>query len=174
MALLLPTVQQGLEWKELRVAFKDCIKAVAPTAVVYSSWPLKYDIKKTIRLLKSDAYGGLAHAWIISINKADPYTKKAGGYNLYWDLNVRIWGFVGYKQTHDDDTQDVIEKEVRAISQIIFLNRKRLGLSDQEALSEMETVVWDDIDVHAFGDENDVHVAQGNLKLTLSETFANT
>ncbi len=171
MPITVPTITQGIDWSELRGKLKDCIKVVAPTAVVYKSWPLKYDIPETIRLLQSEAYDNLVHAWMISINRAEPYLDKVGGSNLKWKLNIRVWGFVGYQQDHDDTTQDVMESECRAISQVLYMNRKNLGLSDAEALKELGLITWEDIDVHAFGDGNDVHVAQGDLEVVLSEVF---
>lgn len=169
--LLIPQEVQALDWKDLRQALKRCIMAVAPNAVVYSSWPLKYDIGETVRLLRSQADGNKVHAWMISINEAEPFDVKAGGYNLQWDLNVRIWGFVGYEAIHDDSIQSTIELESRRISQIIYLNQKHLGLEDTGALKNVGQVVWDDIDVNAFSGGEDVHVAQGNLSITLSESF---
>jgi hypothetical protein len=108
---------------------------------------------------------------MISINNAEPFDTKVGGYNLQWDLNVRIWGFVGYEAIHDGSVQNVIEKESRLISQVIYLNQKHLSLDDTSALKQVGQVAWDDIDVNAFGSGQDVHVAQGNLKVTLSEGF---
>lgn len=171
-AIVTPTVSQELEWKDLRVALKNCIKEVVDKAVIYSSWPLKYDIGQTIKLLTSKADGGKVHAWMISINRAEPDDVKAGGYNLEWELNVRIWGFLGYEKTYEDTTQDTIEKEVRAITQVLYANRKHLGLNDTSALKNVELITWEDIDVQAFGSGDDVHVAQGNLKITLQEFYS--
>ena len=173
MAIVIPTLTQSLDWKDLRTSIKDCIKLVAPTAVVYSSWPLKYNIGQTVKLLQSDAYGGLVHAWMISIVSANPRQEKIGGgdvsKNLLWDLDVRIWGFVGYQETHTDNTQDVAEDEVRAITQILYMNQKNLGFGG--SLKSIGLVEWGDIDTQAFGDGNDVIVAQGILSVTTSETL---
>lgn len=170
--LLVPQVTQGLKWQDLRIAIKGCIEAVAPKANVFSDWPLKYDIGMTKKLLISTKDSNKVHAWLISINSAEPYDEKAGGYNLHWDLNVRIWGFVGYTGEHDETVQNTIEEESRAISQIIYLNQKHLGLTDTSALKKVGYLIWDDIDVHAFGSGDDIHVAQGNLSVTLSEGFS--
>ena len=170
--IILPVEVQGLEWSDLRKGIKDCIKSVTPLARIYSSWPLKYDVGQTKNLLMSKADGGKVHAWIISINKAIPYNKKAGGYALSWDLNVRIWGFLGYAQTHNAETQDTIEKEVKAITQVLFLNQKHLALEDASALHEVGMVEWEEIDVEAFGSGDDVHVAKGNLDVTIMENFS--
>ena len=170
--IVVPTVTQGLVFSDLRKAIRDCIKLVAPDAVVYSSWPLKFDIGKTVNLLRSQADGNKVHAWIIDVNRAEVDDKKAGGYQLEWILNVRIWGFVGYEATHDDSVQSTIEDEVRAITQVLHVNRKHLGLDDTSALKEVGLVVWDNIEVNAFGSGEDVHVAQGNLEIRLSENFS--
>lgn len=164
-------IQQGINWDDLRKALRRCILEVSPNARVYSSWPLKYDIKQTINLLQSEAEGNKIHCWMISINKAEPLAEKAGGYFLKWELNVRIWGFAGYKFDHDDTTQDLIEREARKISQIIYLNQVHLGMDLAQGL-EVGMLVFEDIDVHAFGSGADVHVAQGNLRITTNETFA--
>lgn len=169
--LIIPITTQTVEWSTLRLALKNCIEAVAPNARVYSSWPLKYDIGETISLLKSDAENGRVHAWMISISEAEPIDRKAGGRNLEWILNVRIWGFLGYQMTHDDATQTELENEAKKVAQIIYLNDKHLGMDDTQGLKKVDMLVFDDIDVHAFGSGSDVHVAQGNLTITISETF---
>lgn len=169
--LVLPVATQQLSWPDLRKGLQECIKLATTNARVYSSWPLKYDIGKTVSLLTSKADGNRVHAWIISIARAVPYNNKAGGNNLEWDLTIRIWGFLGYAYgTHDDDTQSELEEEARRVSQTIFVNRAHLGLESTSALKEVGYLKFEDIDVHGFG-ESDVHVAQGELNITLSEFF---
>jgi hypothetical protein len=172
-AIIIPSITQGLAWQDLRKGLRACILSVAPNARVYSSWPLKYDIGQTVSLLRSENDSNKIHAWIIGINRAEPFDEKAGGYNLQWELNVRIWGFVGYDAIHDDSVQHTLEAECRLITQVIYINQKHLGLESTDALKRGNYMVtWEDIDVNAFGDGNDVYVAQGNLVVTLSETFA--
>lgn len=170
--IVIPTATQELSWVDLRKGLRDCVKAVATTARVYSRWPLKYDIGKTVTLLESSSEDRV-HAWIISINKASPYNEKAGGNNLQWDLTVRIWGFLGYEYGLDDDdnAQNILEEEARKVAQVIFMNRKHLGMDDTQALKDVGYLNFTDIDTHGFG-EDDVIVAQGELNITLSEFFS--
>lgn len=163
-------IQQTIDWDTLRKALRTCILLVAPNARVYSSWPLKYDIKQTINLLQSQSDNNKVHCWMISISETDPEAPKAGGYYLEWEINVRIWGFVGYGFTHDDATQSIIEDEVKKITQVLYLNQKHLGMDISEGL-EVGLLKFNDIDVHAFGSGADVHVAQGNMKITIREQF---
>lgn len=167
--ITVPTVTQDIEWKDLREGLKNCIKAaVSEDVLVYASWPLKYDIGETINLISSK--DGKVHAWMISINEADPQDRKAGGYSLEWDLNVRIWGFLGYDSTYSGDTQDTLEKELRKITFITYANAKHFGMANTQGLETDGLISWEDIDVHAFGSGDDVHVAQGSLKVKL-KTF---
>lgn len=166
--IVTPTVSQGLEWKDLRIGIKNCIKQVINDAVVYSSWPLKYDIGQTVRLL-THKDSGKVHAWMISINRAEAKDRAMGKGGIIWDLNVRIWGMLGYDSTYSGDTQDTIEKEVRAITQVLVANYNHFGLAETSAFKTTGYVDWTDIDVHGFGDNSDVHVAQGNLKIQLNE-----
>lgn len=170
--IVVPNMSQGVAWQALRKGLRECVLAVAPSARVYSSWPLKYDIGETVGLLRSENDSDKIHSWIIGVNRAEPFADKAGGYNLQWDLNIRIWGFVGYEAIHDDSVQHTLELECQKITQVIYLNQKHLGMDDTSAIKGGNFMVtWEDIDVAAFGSGNDVYVAQGNLSIILSENF---
>ena len=168
--IILPTYPSPVpKWGEIRRGVKRCIKAGAPTARVYSRWPLKYDIGQTIKLLKSTSDERI-HSWMISVASATPSQYKIGGHVVEWNITLRIWGFMGYAfGTDDANTQDVIENEAKYIGDILFLNRSHLGLENSEGLSEVGFLVFEDIDVHGFGEGVDVHVAQGSLTFRLSE-----
>lgn len=170
--IVVPTQDQGIDWQDIRVGIKNCIKAVVSNAIVYSSWPLKYDIGKTINLLKSDNDSGKVHAWIVGINKAIPYYDKSGGKGIEWELDVRVWGFLGYAQVYTDSTQHTIESEIRAITKVVMANAKHLGMNNTQGLVTDGLIDWNDIDVHAFGSGADVHVAQGLLKVKIREHFS--
>jgi hypothetical protein len=173
MPIITPTVENEVTWKDLREGIRDCIKEAAPTAVVYSTWPLKYDIGDTINLLTSNADNGKVHAWIIGVNSVNSFEDKVGGYQLKFDLNIRIWGFVGYDQVYSGTTQDVIEEEVIKITRILYANRTNLKLTNLANSGEIGVVDWQDIDVHGFGgDGHDVHVAQGNLNVVIREQYS--
>lgn len=168
--IILPDNSTVVDWGDVRKGLKACIQAVAPTARVYSRWPLKYDIGQTINLLASSKDNKRVHAWIIGISRAEPYSDKIGGYALQWELNVRIWGFVGYVDGADDNsTQDILEEEARKVAQVIFLNQKHLAMNSTAGLKDVGYLIFEDIDVHGFGSGDDVHVAQGNLTIRLGE-----
>lgn len=158
---------------DLRRGLAELIQTAVPEAHVYSRWPLKYSIGDTVELLRSNRDNGRVHAWIMAVNRIEPDTeRKAGGNYIEWDLSVRIWGFVGYEFGVDDDTtQDIIENEARLISSVIYLNRLHLGLDDPKGLKNVGLLTFDDIDVHGMESSGDVHVAQGTLAITLSETY---
>lgn len=173
MPLITPTATEEVTWKSLREGIRDCIKLAAPNAVVYSSWPLKYNIGDTVNLLQSSADNGKVHAWIVGINKANTFEDKVGGHQIKFDLNVRIWGFLGYDQVYSGTTQDIIEEELVKVTRIIYANRDALKLSNLANSGEIGIIDWEDIDVHGFGgDGHDVHVAQGNLNVVLREQYS--
>lgn len=171
MPVIIPTVQQELDWKALREGIKSCIKEVVGDAVVYSSWPLRYSVGDTVRLLTSKAEGKV-HAWIIGINRAQVYADKVGGHQLEWELNVRIWGFFGYDSTYTADVQNAAEEEIKAVTRVIYANAKTFNMESTQALATDGIIDWDDIDVQAFGSGDDVLVAQGSLTIKARENYA--
>ncbi len=168
----IPAPQEELDWRLLREGIARCIKAVAPTARVYDRWPLKFNIGKTAELLRSDTDAGKIHAWIIGINKAEPYNDRSGGENLLlWDLDVRIWGFMGYEYGIDSaNPQNDLENECRKIAQVIQLNKIHLTMDISQCLKEVGYVQFEDIDTQGFG-QDDIIVAQGMLEVKLKETL---
>lgn len=171
-AVKLPTPQEELDWRLLREGIARCIGAVAPNARVYDRWPLKFSVGKTAELLRSDADSGKIHAWIIGINKAEPYSDRSGGQNLIlWDLDIRIWGFMGYEYGVDSaNPQNDLENECRKITQVIQMNNVDLTLDIAQCVKEVGYVRFDDIDTQGFG-QDDIIVAQGTLEVKLKETL---
>lgn len=170
--IIVPASVDGLDWTALRKGLKNCIQKAAPKAVVFSNWPLKYDVRQTTAILKSKKDDGNLHAWIIGINKAIPSEGgRAGGYYLEWELSLRIWGFVGYEYADDSETQNTLETELRKATQIIYLNQKHLGLDSTSGLKEVNLLEFEDIDVQYFEGGNDVYVAQGSLSILTNEAI---
>lgn len=164
-----PSPRNEISWLAVREGIQRCIKSVAPTAVVYSRWPLKFDIGRTAELLKSDADNGNIHAWIIGVNQATPFMDRVGGEMIQWKLNIRVWGFIGYEYGIDNDNpQNVLEDECRKIAQCLWLNRATLTLDDPLCLKDVGYLVFDDIDTHGFG-QDDIIVARGEIEITLKE-----
>lgn len=169
---IIPVVpQQEQDWLLLRQGLRRLIEHVAPKAKVYERWPLKFDISKTAELLKSEADNGTIHSWIIGIHRAIPYQDRIGGDVLFWDLTIRIWGFIGYEYGADSDNpQNTIELEAKRITQVLLKNIEHLTLDNTQALKEVGLLEFPDIDAHGFG-RDDVIVAQGELSITLHEVL---
>lgn len=157
------------EWLPIRQGLARLITSVAPTAIVYDRWPLKFEIGRTTELLTSTGDNGRIHAWIIGVHEAIPDTDRNGGDVLLWELIIRVWGFIGYQLGIDSDNpQNTIETECRKISQIVFKNRLHLTMDNTQALKDVGHVVFHDIDAQGFG-RNDVIVAQGEMRVRLIE-----
>ena len=168
--IVLPTPQKEQDWLLLRQGLARLIVAVAPTARVYERWPLKFEPGKTAELLKPVG-SDVIHSWIIGINRAIPKEEKIGGSVIQWDLNIRIWGFIGYEYGADSDNpQNTIELEAKRITQVIYLNREHLTLDNTQALKEVGLLEFPDIDAQGFG-RDDIIVAQGELNIEVEEVL---
>lgn len=164
-----PQLEQ--DWLLLRQGLSRIVQYAAPKARVYDRWPLKFEIGKTAELLKSSADGGIIHSWIIGIREAVPYYDRAGGNGLLWDLQVRIWGFIGYQYGVDSDNpQNTIEAECKKIAQAVYVNRDHLTLDYTQALKEVGFLEFRDIDAQGFG-RDDIIVAQGEMNIKLIEVL---
>ena len=165
--------QEQMDWLLLREGLARLVASVAPTAKVYERWPLKFEVEQTAELLKSYsvADNGRIHAWIIGIHSAVPYTDRVGGTAIFWDLSVRVWGFIGYEYGVDSDNpQNTIENECRKLSQLVFLNRDHLTLDNTQCLKEVGFLEFPEIDAQGFG-RDDIIVAQGELQVKLKEVL---
>ncbi len=177
-----PTVVDGIEWDSIRQGIKSCIEAALTEgegeeavlkARVYSSWPLKFDVGQTVELLTSETDNDKVHAWIVGINRAMPADGgKSGGHYLEWPLTLRVWGFLGYDSVYTADTQSIMEKELRAVTRVIYANSKTFGQDDVFDIKSSGIVQWEEIDTFAFGSNDDVIVAKGSLELTVREHYS--
>jgi hypothetical protein len=173
--IVIPTVEQEVDWEDLRKGIKDCITAALTVsnvvkARIYSSWPLKYDVGQTVDLLESETDDNKVHAWIIGINRTVPRDGgKSSGHYLEWPLQIRVWGFLGFD---GPESQNTIEDEVRKITRVIYANSKTFGQSTIQGIKSSGIVSWEEIDTYAFSAGNDVLVAKGSLEITIREHYS--
>lgn len=168
--VVIPNPQLQQDWLLIRQGLKRCIEAVAPNARIYDRWPLKFDPGQTAELLKSPIENRI-HSWIIGINAADTEEDRVGGGVIFYNLNIRIWGFIGYEYGIDSDNpQNTIETEARKITQVIYANREHLTLDFTQSLHEVGLLTFRDIDAQGFG-RDDVIIAQGELRIKIREVL---
>jgi hypothetical protein len=166
-----PQLEQ--DWLLIRQGLARLVSYVTPYAKVYDRWPLKFELGATAELLKSTSVqdGGRIHAWIIGVQSAIPNTDRVGGTAIFWDLTIRVWGFIGYQYGVDSDNpQNTLETECRKLSQIVFMNRDHLTLDNTQALKEVGFLEFPEIEAHGFG-RDDIIVAQGEVMIKLKEVL---
>lgn len=171
MPIVAPTPRK-IKWSNLRKGMKEIIMAAAPNARVHSRWALKYDITSTIDYLLSVNDPENIHAWMLSVETVQPSNPKAGGGEIQYDLNIRIWGFKGFVfGTDASNSQDAFEDEVDDVVAYFHANRLfAFGLSEADgrnALKDVNFLPQFEIEVAAFGEGYDVHVAKAVMALRI-------
>jgi len=152
---------------------KEILMVAAPTARVHSRWALKYDILSTIDYLLSTDDPAKIHAWMMSVESAPVSNSKAGGGEIEYQLNIRLWGFKGFAYgTDTSNSQDAFEDEVDDI--VAYFNANRLyafGLTEEQGrkyLRDINYLPQFTIEVAAFGEGYDVHVAKATMTLRIA------
>lgn len=159
------------DFVELREGIANCISALNTGAIVHNNWIMQSDIEDTLNMLE-DA-NGKVHGWMVSIDSVEPTEPRTGVNYIEYDINVRIWGLMGYYyEASRDSAQSILEKECRDVIRVILLNRSTLGMDDTTPIpiKPIDSLPrFEDIDVKAFGRGSDVIVAQGNLRVIWTE-----
>jgi hypothetical protein len=172
MPLVAPTPRK-ISWSHLRRGIKQILMAAAPNARVHARWALKYDITSTIDYILSTNDTDVIHAWMVSVETVQASNPKIGGGELEYDLTIRIWGFKSFDfGTDEENSQDAFEDEVDDV--IAYFNANRLfafGLTEEEGrqyLRDINFLPQFEIEVAAFGEGYDVHVAKASMTLRIA------
>ena len=177
MPIVVPSAPAFTEC-DARVAIAEMIKAAAPNATVEHSWVLKTDLTGGVSaLLGKNADASKVHAWMIGVESFD-FIKNSngdppviGGQQIDWLYSLAVWGFFDYfLGTDTADSAKIVGAETELVAATIFAN-KWLGLDNPNGLREVKPLAFTSIDVHSFGDGQDVHVAQGTMQIRIMRTI---
>ncbi len=161
-----------IKWGDIRKGMKQILMVAAPNARVHSRWALKYDLQSTIDYILAENDPTKIHAWMVSVESAPVANVKVGGGELEYELNIRIWGFKSFVfGTDASNSQDSFEDEVDDV--VAYFNANRLyafGLTEEQGrkyLRDAPTLPQFELEVAAFGQGYDVHVAKGTITLRI-------
>jgi hypothetical protein len=174
MPLIAPAPRK-IKWSNIRRGIKEILMAAAPNARVHSRWALKYDIQSTLEYLLAVNDPEVIHAWMVSVDTieaSNPNVGGQGGAEIQYLLQIRIWGFKGFRfGTDASNSQDEFENEVDDV--VAYFNANRLyafGLTEAEGrkyLRDINFLPQFEIEVAAFGEGYDVHVAKATMTLRI-------
>lgn len=169
-------LSRKIKWSDIRKGIKAILMAAAPNARVHNRWALKYDIESTLDYIRATDNSDNIHAWMVTISGAPASQVKVGGgggAEIEYDLSIKIYGFKSFIfGTDASNSEDSFDDEVDDV--VAYFNANRLaafGLTEEQGrkyLRDVNLLPQFEMEVAAFGEGYDVHVAKATMNVRIA------
>jgi hypothetical protein len=194
MPLIIPNLV-GFDWRDVRLALKASVEAIAPDANVHAEWKLEFDPnsslgKVTGGMKGKNTHSTFVHSFMMGLtgerevgNESGTFATVGGG-TCDYILTFALWGFYDYKSwrvrfgSSEVVADNSVEKNATAFAEherralkAMFRMNPTLG-SEAGRIRYVFPPVLENMDNAPFSNGEKILVVQNSVDVRVRESFA--